>query len=172
MWVYTEVCDAAANATNFEPAGLTYSTGSDVAAWDKTQPRAAIYTVGDDGTGITHPVVGYDGGVNLFPVQDKNEWDISNPLIDWDELPDLAKAQFNGVVYEWARCPFTDANFQATMDAAYADSVYGGIAADPGADCGSATTPTTTLPNDDPVESGASGTNSTIPADPTFTPTP
>lgn len=194
VWLSTKVCNAA-NGADFGAEGITYSMGSDVAAWEKTKPRSVLYTVGDNGDGNTHAVIGYDGQVNLYPATVHTEWDLSPPLISWAQLSQAARDQFNGIVYEKARCPFSDANFQATLDAAYAEAAYADVAEDPAADCGEAVTtptptdsgnasPTTTVPptatasstevNTDPVEDGddldIGGAASALPADPTFTP--
>ncbi|KZL64779.1 NPP1 domain-containing protein [Colletotrichum tofieldiae] len=171
VWLYTEKCNP--NATDYAVAGISYSTGTDT--YDKGSSQSTIYSSGDSGTGSvnTHAVVGYDGQVNVFPSADSAQYALSPPLISWDKLPKATADQFNGVRYEHARCPFTDANFQASLDTAYNGDFYINIGAEPDSTTCSANPPTPT-PDDtgEPVEDGPDIPVSSMPADPTYTPTP
>ncbi|GJC87473.1 hypothetical protein ColLi_10311 [Colletotrichum liriopes] len=171
VWLYTEKCNP--NATDYAVAGISYSTGTDT--YDKGSSQSTIYSSGDSGIGSvnTHAVVGYDGQVNVFPSADSAQYALSPPLISWDKLPKATADQFNGVRYEHARCPFTDANFQASLDTAYNGDFYINIGAEPDSATCSANPPTpTTDDTGEPVEDGPDIPISSMPADPTYTPTP
>ncbi|KAJ0325017.1 hypothetical protein COL5a_007519 [Colletotrichum fioriniae] len=182
VWLHTETCNAAAG--NYDIAGISYSTGTET--YDKGLTSSTIFASGDSGTGATntHAIVGYDGQVNVFPSANNAQYGLSPPLISWNKLSPAATSQFNDFRYEHARCPFTDANIQASLDAAYNADFYVNIAAEPDSSCGIIATPTTPStpeasstgvssdPNTDPVEDGPDIPIYSFPADPTYTPTP
>ncbi|TQN68419.1 putative DNA repair protein RAD50 [Colletotrichum shisoi] len=134
VWLHSNKCNA--EAGDYEIAGVSYSNGG--ATFDTTSSRRTKYTSSEGGIGAvnTHPVVGYDAGVNVFPWDDETEKPITSPLISWDKLPRAALDQFNGIRYEKARCPFSDANIQATLEAAYDESMYIDLGPGPAGGCG------------------------------------
>ncbi|GKT50581.1 uncharacterized protein ColSpa_10762 [Colletotrichum spaethianum] len=188
VWLYTKQCNP--TASDYTVAGVSYSTGTE--AWDKASSSSTIYSSGDSGTGSvnTHALVAYDGQVNVYPSADSAEDALTPPMISWDALPQAAADQFNGVTYEYARCPFTEANFQNSLDAAYNGDFYINIgdgsdsaacSEDPSTTEPSTTEPSTTDPptststsdaDVEPVENGSDLVPSSIPTDPTWTPTP
>ncbi|OHE96868.1 necrosis inducing protein [Colletotrichum orchidophilum] len=180
VWLHTATCNAAAGDYNIE--GISYSTGTET--YDKGLTPSTMFTSGDSGTGSpnTHAIVGYDGQANVFPSANNAQYGLSPPLISWDKLSTAAKEQFNAIRYEYARCPFTDANFQASLDAAYNEDLYANLEAEPDVNCAATpTTPSTprvstpVTPSDlntDPVEEGPDIPLNDLPPDPTYTPTP
>ncbi|KAK1715100.1 necrosis inducing protein-domain-containing protein [Colletotrichum lupini] len=182
VWLHTETCNAAAG--NYDIAGISYSTGTET--YDKGLTTSTIFASGDSETGATntHAIVGYDGQVNVFPSANNAQYGLSPPLISWSKLSPAATSQFKAFRYEHARCPFTDANIQASLDAAYIADFYANLPAEPDTNCGIIATPTTPStpeasstgvsrdPNTDPVEDGPEIPISSFPADPTYTPTP
>ncbi|KAK1622021.1 necrosis inducing protein-domain-containing protein [Colletotrichum phormii] len=180
VWLHTETCNAAAG--DYDIAGISYSTGTET--YDKSLTSSTMFASGDSGTGATntHAIVGYDGQVNVFPSANNAQYGLSPPLISWDKLSPAATSQFNAFRYEHARCPFTDANIQASLDAAYNADFYANLPAEPDSNCGATPTIPSTPdasstgvssdPNTDPVEEGPEIPLSSFPADPTYTPTP
>ncbi|KAL2281947.1 hypothetical protein FJTKL_11219 [Diaporthe vaccinii] len=183
-WLYRTTCNS--NAHDYTIAGVSYSTGPET--WDTESSTKTIYSGGElTGTrgGVnTHPVVGYDSKEYVFPSADSAQYALSPPLIDWGMLPTVAKEQLNGITYEHARCPFTDANFQASLDASFSANFYsGGIPED--IECASSPPPATPTPSgstnpestsdgDDSglLEDDADLANTSVPPEPTYTPTP
>ncbi|KAL0931308.1 NPP1 domain-containing protein [Colletotrichum truncatum] len=194
VWLHTDKCGAM--AADYSIAGVSYSNGKET--FDTTMSSSTIYSSGDSNTGAvnTHPIVGYDGQVGVFPSDDSAIYALTPPMISWDKLSTAAREQFNGIQYEHARCPFTDNNFQYTLDASYNANFYDKVPAEPAADCGatpttstadpgstdptSSGTPTepltypsaTTTDDVEPIEDGPEINPSSMPADPTYTPTP
>lgn len=182
VWLYRTACNS--DAYDYTIAGVSYSTGPET--WDTGSSTNTIYSAGELTRGgvNTHPIVGYDSKEYVFPSADSAQYALNPPLIDWEMLPAAAKEQFNGIAYEHARCPFTDANFQASLDAAFSANFYSdGVPED--INCAAA--PPTTTPTPSGSESPAitsdgedSGlieddpdlANSSIPPEPTYTPTP
>lgn len=139
--------------SDYGVAGVSYYKGGGVYNTDSTNTLFAADKSGAVTTFATHPIVAYDGGLDVFPADAGVTGALSPPLIGWTALSDKAREQFNGIVYEHIICPFNDANYQATLDAAYNEAFYKDVPADPG--CG-ATDPTVdpTAPTDpvDPVD--------------------
>ncbi|KAK1963845.1 NPP1-domain-containing protein, partial [Colletotrichum sublineola] len=121
VWVHSE-CNPAADDCNI--VGVSYSSGAET--YDTSMSGETLYSSGHNGTGPskTHPIVGYDGQVKVFPSQDGDQHALSPPLISWEKLSLAARQQLNGFQYENARCPFNDNNFQASLDAAFNESFY------------------------------------------------
>ncbi|KAH0419935.1 NPP1 domain-containing protein [Colletotrichum camelliae] len=128
VWLYSAVCDPVAD--DYHIVGLSYSNAKET--YDASASGGTLYSSGDSGTGPgnTHPVVGYNGQVNVFPSKDGAQYALSPPLVSWQKLSLAAREQLNGIQYEHARCPFNDGNFQASLDAAYNRDFYTNLAAE------------------------------------------
>ncbi|TKW51532.1 hypothetical protein CTA1_8942, partial [Colletotrichum tanaceti] len=149
VWIHAPSCGAPAN--EYQVAGISYSDGPDT--YYKGFSRHTQYSSSEMGTGTvgTHAIVGYNGNANVYHWNDKNEWPIKSPMISWEMLPQVARDQLNGMKYEKARCPFTDENFQASLDAAFETNFYRDLTAKPGGDC-DPTSPLDKFPGDDDVD--------------------
>ncbi|KAJ0384798.1 hypothetical protein COL922a_007629 [Colletotrichum nupharicola] len=104
VWLTQNGCDFD-NVAELEMAGNSYSI--DVEAWDTSISGKTIWT----------------GGDGMSPT----------PLIDWESLSQPARDALNGVIYEHTKVPFSDANIQGALDAAYNAAFYHGLVLD---DCG------------------------------------
>ncbi|TDZ31616.1 hypothetical protein C8035_v001852 [Colletotrichum spinosum] len=124
VWVHSDKCDATAD--DHRVVGVSYSNGKDT--YDTALSPGTLYAAGST-AGNTHPVVGHDGQVNVFPSRNGAEHALYPPLIDWDRLPPLATEQLNGMQYQHARCPFNDGNIQASLDAAFNADFYADLKA-------------------------------------------
>lgn len=182
VWLYRTACNG--DAYDYTVAGVSYSTGPET--WDTGSSASTIYSSGELTRGgvNTHPVVGYDSKEYVFPSADSAIYSLNPPLIDWGMLPAAAREQLNGITYEHARCPFTDANIQASLDASFSGNFYAdGVPED--VDC--AASPPTATPSSDGsasptgasddedaglIEDDADLANTSIPPEPTYTPTP
>lgn len=182
VWLYRTACNG--DAYDYTIAGVSYSTGPET--WDTGSSASTIYSSGELTRGgvNTHPVVGYDSKEYVFPSADSAQYALNPPLIDWGMLPAAAREQLNGITYEHARCPFTDANIQASLDASFSGNFYAdGVPED--VDC--AASPPTATPSSDGstsptgasddedaglIEDDADLANTSIPPEPTYTPTP
>ncbi|UQC73690.1 necrosis inducing protein [Colletotrichum lupini] len=148
IWLYSDKCDPVAD--DYRVVGVSYSNGKET--YDTSVSGNTLYSSGDSGSGPgnTHPIVGYDGQVNVFPSQDGTEYALSPPLISWKRLSPPAIEQLNGVQYEKARCPFNDNNIQASLDAAFNTFSYINLAA-VADNCKSATPTSTPTPTATPA---------------------
>ncbi|KAK1640052.1 necrosis inducing protein-domain-containing protein [Colletotrichum phormii] len=128
VWVYSDKCDPMTD--DYRVVGVSYSNGKET--YDTSVSGNTLYSSGDSGSGPgnTHPIVGYDSLVNVFPSQDGVEYALSPPLISWKKLSPPAIEQLNGIQYEKARCPFNDNNIQASLDAAFNGNFYTNLAAE------------------------------------------
>lgn len=182
VWLYRTACNS--DAYDYTIAGVSYSSGPET--WDTGSTTNTIYSGGEltKGGVNTHPIVGYDSEEYVFASADSAQYALNPPLIDWHMLPAAAKEQLNGMAYEHARCPFTDANFQSSLDASFSGNFYSdGIPDD--MDCTAQPRPATPTPPGSTSPTGApdgddSGlleddqdlVNTSLPPDPTYTPTP
>ncbi|KAF4820154.1 hypothetical protein CGCSCA4_v001345 [Colletotrichum siamense] len=167
VWVHSDKCDPVAD--DYRVVGVSYSTGKET--YDTSVSGQTLYSSGDSGSGPgnTHAIVGYDGQMNVFPSKDGADYALNPPMISWKKLSQPASEQFNGVQYEHARCPFTDNNIQASLDAAFNANFYTGLA--PEADnCNAADTPTPSTPATQPEEPVSSSPPEATPSTPS-TPT-
>ncbi|KAK1621436.1 hypothetical protein BDP81DRAFT_456232 [Colletotrichum phormii] len=158
VWLAYDKCPD--ELRNFSPRGISYSTSP--GAFD-TKRTNTLYVAKNGAGPATHPVVTYDAGQILFPSDVGPNGALSPPLIGWGRLPQLAKDQFNGIQYEHTKVPFSDANFQSYLDAAYDDAFFVGVS--DVMDCQSsspsptdndpdfADTPTSTSPASQPTQS-------------------
>ncbi|EFQ30379.1 necrosis inducing protein [Colletotrichum graminicola] len=175
VWLHTEECNA--TAADFTVAGVSYSLGED--AYSKRFDQPTLFAADD--VSSTHPVVGYRAQTSVFPSY-KNVTDgLDMPLVSWTKLPQPAVDQFNGFVYELARCPFQDANFQASLDAAFSPDFYANLTAEPdAATCAANPTDESSravkaaraLGDTEPIVDGPNIDIHNPPADPVFTSTP
>ncbi|KAF0321666.1 npp1 domain-containing protein [Colletotrichum asianum] len=136
VWLTQNGCDFD-NVAELAMAGISYSI--DVEAYDTSISGKTIWTGGDGMSptvtdGIhTHPLVSSWGNKNLGPSDVGLEGTFSQPLIDWASLSQPARDALNGVIYEHTKVPFSDANIQGALDAAYNAAFYHGLVLD---DCG------------------------------------
>ncbi|KAK2060524.1 hypothetical protein LY76DRAFT_634576 [Colletotrichum caudatum] len=98
------------------PAGKVSFKGSDVGSDQPTQPELQIWDR------EISPFTGADGDL-VFP----------RTIASWDALPASTKQSLIDVQYEHTQVPITEANFQASLDAAYKSGIYGALPATP--DC-------------------------------------
>ncbi|KAK2031055.1 NPP1-domain-containing protein [Colletotrichum zoysiae] len=123
VWLAFDGCPD--EARNFSPRGISFSTSP--GKFD-TKPTTTLY-VSKDGIGpATHPIISYVVDELPYASYHLGSKDaLSPPLIGWDALPQPAKDQLNGIKYEATQVPFSDANFQAYLDAAYNETIYEGV---------------------------------------------
>lgn len=141
------------NVTQVVPAGTSYYAGLD--AFDTSISASTQYVALDGDSRTTHPVVGYRGARDLFPAKEGSAGAKRPPLIGWTMMTEAARAQFNGIKYEWAKCPFNDLNFQTYLDAAFNSNYYLGEPAPCSERPGTTTTLTGGLPTATPAPSPA-----------------
>ncbi|KAK1471629.1 necrosis inducing protein [Colletotrichum abscissum] len=148
VWVHTDKCNA--KVDDYLMVGVSYSTGT--TTWDKASSSKTMLTAGDSGIQNamnTHPIIGYDGKMNVFPSGESAQRALSPPMVSWNKLSKPALDQFNGIRYEHARCPFNENNFQATLDAAFNGDFYHNLPAEPTNGCKTETKAPTPTPEDD-----------------------
>ncbi|KAK2042172.1 NPP1-domain-containing protein [Colletotrichum somersetense] len=129
VWLHTEKCNA--TAADFTVAGVSYSLGEDAYSPNTKFQMPTLFAT--DAISNTHPVVAYRGQSSVYPAPSNVTDGLEMPLISWNKLPQPAVDQFNGAVYQLARCPFQDANFQASLDTAFSADLYANLKAEPGA---------------------------------------
>ncbi|KAK2030397.1 necrosis inducing protein [Colletotrichum zoysiae] len=129
VWLHTEKCNA--TAADFTVAGVSYSLGEDAYSSNTRFQMPTLFAT--DAISDTHPVVAYRGQSSVYPAPSNVTDGLEMPLISWNKLPQPAVDQFDGAVYELARCPFQDANFQASLDAAFSADLYANLKAEPDA---------------------------------------
>ncbi|KAK1980886.1 necrosis inducing protein-domain-containing protein [Colletotrichum cereale] len=178
VWLHTEKCNA--TAADFTVAGVSYSRGP--GEYNANfEGRPTLFAT--DAVSNTHPVVRYEGKGLVFPSDQNVKDGLDTPLISWNKLPQPAIDQFNGFVYYRAQCPFQDANFQASLDAAFRPEFYANLKAEPDAAACAATSAANTPPaikaaralriaDTEPVVDDTDGDGKHPPPDPVFTPTP
>ncbi|KAH0419894.1 npp1 domain-containing protein [Colletotrichum camelliae] len=127
VWVHTDKCEPSAD--DYRVVGVSYSNARDT--YDTSLPTSGrtLYGSGDSGAGPgnTHPIIGYNGQVNVFPSINGAQYALTPPMISWKKLSLSAVEQLNGIQYEHARCPFNDNNIQAFLDAAFNAEFYTGL---------------------------------------------
>lgn len=129
VWLRQTTPAGECRATNYVVQGVTYSQDRDNF---KLIPGTLLAAKADGQGQLTHPIIGYDGGLDLFPAQNGVKGALDMPMIGWTSLSDPAKQQFDGIKYEHAKCPFNDWNFLKTLEAAYDEAIFAGFAVDAG----------------------------------------
>ncbi|TEA15455.1 hypothetical protein C8034_v002022 [Colletotrichum sidae] len=124
LWLAFKTCPD--EVRNFFPRGISYSTSP--GKFDTE--RGDVLWVSNGTEAATHPLVAYNGGQIIFPSDKQYDGPLSPALRGWDTLPQPAKDQLNGIRYEHTKVPFSDANFQTYLDAAYNPDFYKDISAD------------------------------------------
>ncbi|KAF4774989.1 necrosis inducing protein [Colletotrichum scovillei] len=109
VWLAVDKCPD--DIANFSPRGVAYST----------KPQGAFDTTHATNTLFVIP---------LIPSANSPEGALSPPLVAWDRLPAAAKEQLNSIRYKHTRVPFSDANFQSTLDSTYSDTFFTGSGPD------------------------------------------
>ncbi|KAE9567582.1 hypothetical protein CGMCC3_g16265 [Colletotrichum fructicola] len=143
------------------PVGISFTT--DHLTWGTANAGDFSFksmTVGVDMP--THPKIQiHDTAIAPFTGADGDKV-FERTLVGWDSLPDAAAKALQDVKYEKTQVPFTDANFQAQMDAAYRESFYGALKDQQGCDAGRGGSPTpTTQDPDDTTPTDPRATNPT-----------
>ncbi|KXH31548.1 NPP1 domain-containing protein [Colletotrichum simmondsii] len=114
------------DASSVSPVGVSFTT--DHLVWD-TAPAGKI-SYASSGVGVdtpTHPKMQiHDNAFSPFTGADGDKV-FERTAISWFSLPAAAQKALSDVKYEKTQVPFTDANFQAHLDAAYRESFYGGL---------------------------------------------
>ncbi|TDZ36911.1 hypothetical protein C8035_v006411 [Colletotrichum spinosum] len=148
VWINRWGC-ADDDATSVWPVGISYTT--DHLTWGTAKTGDISFKSSSVGVDMpTHPKMQiHDNAMAPFMGQDGG-WVFERTLVGWTSLPDLAQKALSDVKYEKTQVPFTDANFQAQLDASYRESFYGGLADQQG--CDGDVSPTKTEPLFDPEE--------------------
>ncbi|KAK2053744.1 NPP1-domain-containing protein, partial [Colletotrichum caudatum] len=174
VWLHAEKCNA--TAADFTVAGVSYSLGEDAYSPSTKFQMPTLFAT--DAISNTHPVVAYRGQSSVYPAPSNVTDGLDMPLISWDKLPQPAVDQFNGVVYQLARCPFQDENFQASLDAAFNADIYANLTAEhDAATCASQSEPPAVKAAralgraEEPVIDGPKVDVKNPPPDPVFVPT-
>ncbi|KAK2042608.1 hypothetical protein LZ31DRAFT_470027, partial [Colletotrichum somersetense] len=118
--------------TSLWPVGVSYTT--DHLNWESAAAGKVSFKSSDVGSDqATHPKLQiWDRAISPFTGAD-GDLVFERIVASWDALPDATKQALKDVQYEHTQVPISDANFQASLDAAYKSGIYGALPATP--DC-------------------------------------
>ncbi|KAK2018006.1 hypothetical protein LZ32DRAFT_682185 [Colletotrichum eremochloae] len=115
VWIDHKGNDAR-NLTQFGPVGIAFTA-------DHTTWKAGSVFLTQWGPAIPWMWIQNNAIVPYLPGDDASK-SFGRTLVGWGSIPAAAQKALSDVKYEYTEVPFTDANFQKNMDAAFPEGVY------------------------------------------------